>query len=230
MPFMPSSAMASASRNSVLRPPLPLPFSVIVVSPPEISTQGGTSGWPRMAHCRAMPAWTRATSRDSPSIESPRMTGVTPALRATSAAASSEACGVAIMMFSTPRKPRDRRASASRRRSCSRLSTLAGTSISYFSMMASASLLVEGSGTVGPEAMIEGSSPGTSEIISATTLAGDAAAASLPPLIAERCFRTVFISLMVAPDLSSALFTACLSSRLTPSARQVRAAPSRRRR
>src|SRR6478736_2849701 len=52
MPFMPSSAMASASRNSVLRPPLPLPFSVIVVSPPEISTQGGTSGWPRNRGCR----------------------------------------------------------------------------------------------------------------------------------------------------------------------------------
>ncbi len=104
MPFMPSSAMASASRNSVLRPPLPLPLSVMVVSPPEISTQGGFSGWPRSLHCRAMPAWTSATSRDSPSIESPRITGVTPALRATSAAASSEACGVAIMMFSTRAK------------------------------------------------------------------------------------------------------------------------------
>ena len=101
MPGMPCSAMASASRNSVLRPPLPLPLSVIVVSPPEISTQGGCSGWPRVAHWRAMPACTSATSRDSPSIESPRMTGVTPASRATAAAASSEACGVAIMMFST---------------------------------------------------------------------------------------------------------------------------------
>ncbi len=84
-------------------------------------------------------------------------------------------------------------------------------------MMPSASSLVEGSGTVGPEAMIEGSSPGTSEIISATTLAGAAAAASLPPLMAERCFRTVFISEMVAPLLSSALFTACLSSSVSPS-------------
>ncbi len=37
---------------------------------------------------------------------------------------------------------------------------------------ASACSLVEGSGTVGPEAMMEGSSPGTSEIIRATTLAG----------------------------------------------------------
>src|ERR1700675_2434300 len=77
MPPLPSSAMASARRNSVLRPPLPFPFSMMVVSPPEISTQGGFSGWPRMAHCRAMPAWTSATSRDSPSIESLRMTGFT---------------------------------------------------------------------------------------------------------------------------------------------------------
>ena len=54
----------------------------------------------------------------------------------------------------------------------SRARTPSGTAIAYLSMMASASSLLDGSGTVGPEAMIEGSSPGTSEIISATTRAG----------------------------------------------------------
>ena len=44
-----------------------------------------------------------------------------------------------------------------------------------------------GSATVGPDAIAAGSSPGTSEISRLTTLAGCAAAASLPPLIAERC-------------------------------------------
>ena len=39
---------------------------------------------------------------------------------------------------------------------------------------------------------------------SPTTRAGAAASASLPPLIAERCFRTQFISAMSAPLFSSA--------------------------
>ena len=58
----------------------------------------------------------------------------------------------------------------------------------------SAAAEVVGSGTVGPDAITDGSSPGTSEIISETTGAGAAAIASLPPLIADRCLRTVFIS------------------------------------
>ncbi len=36
----PSRPTASDSRNSTLRPPRPLPFSVTVVSPPDSSTQG----------------------------------------------------------------------------------------------------------------------------------------------------------------------------------------------
>ncbi len=64
--------------------------------------------------------------------------------------------------------------------------------------------------------MTQGSSPGTSEISNATTRAGAAAAASLPPLIAERCLRTQFISEMVAPLFSSALLMPCLSARVTP--------------
>ena len=53
------------------------------------------------------------------------------------------------------------------------------------------------SGVVGPDAITDGSSPGTSEIIKDTTLAGAAARARRPPLIAERCFRTQLILLML---------------------------------
>ena len=66
--------------------------------------------------------------------------------------------------------------------------------------------------------MADGSSPGTSEIRRLTTLAGCAAAASRPPLIAERCFRTTFIWAMSAPLARSARFTACLSSSVNPGA------------
>ncbi|MCY1353213.1 hypothetical protein D9M69_395480 [compost metagenome] len=50
------------------------------------------------------------------------------------------------------------------------------------------------------------------------TVAGQLALARRPPLIAERCLRTQFISPMVAPDLSSALLIACLSLSVMPSA------------
>ena len=66
--------------------------------------------------------------------------------------------------------------------------------------------------------MTDGSSPGTSEIISETTGAGAAAIASRPPLIADRCLRTVFISPIWAPLRSSARLIACLSSSVTPAA------------
>ena len=68
------------------------------------------------------------------------------------------------------------------------------------------------SGVVGPEAITDGSSPGTSEIIRETILAGAAATASRPPLMADKCLRTQLISLMLAPLLSSALFKDRLSS------------------
>ena len=74
------------------------------------------------------------------------------------------------------------------------------------------------SGVVGPEAITDGSSPGTSEMISETILAGAAARASRPPLIADRCLRTQLISLMFAPLLSSALFKARLSYSVIPDA------------
>ena len=74
----------------------------------------------------------------------------------------------------------------------------------YLSSTARASAKVEASGTVGPEAMTAGSSPGTSEITRVTSRAGWAAAASRPPLMADRCLRTVFISPIGAPERSRA--------------------------
>src|SRR4051794_6026114 len=65
----------------------------------------------------------------------------------------------------------------------------------YFSSTARASAKVDASATVGPEAMMAGSSPGTSEMTSVSTRAGWAAAARRPPLMAERCLRTMFIHL-----------------------------------
>ncbi len=75
---------------------------------------------------------------------------------------------------------------------------------------ASASAQVVGSGTVGPLAMTSGASPGTSLISSVTTRAGAHRAARRPPLMADRCLRTQFISSMAAPLLSSALLIALL--------------------
>jgi len=46
-PGSPSSATASASKNSTLRPPRPRPRTVTVVSPPDSSTQGANGLRPR---------------------------------------------------------------------------------------------------------------------------------------------------------------------------------------
>ena len=78
MPGAPFSAIASASRNSTLRPPRPLPRTVTVVSPPESSTQGGGSGWPCWTTESAIPAMSLPTSRASPSSASPSISGATP--------------------------------------------------------------------------------------------------------------------------------------------------------
>ena len=67
------SRARSASRNSPLRPPLPRPRSVTVVSPPESSTTGRRNGRSRAATSRAIAAWTRPTSRASPSMASDRI-------------------------------------------------------------------------------------------------------------------------------------------------------------
>ena len=66
--------------------------------------------------------------------------------------------------------------------------------------------------------MIERSSPGTSEMIRLTTRAGAAASARRPPLIAERCLRTQFISPISAPLFKSARLIVRLSSSVRPGA------------
>ena len=89
----------------------------------------------------------------------------------------------------------------------------------YFASTARASAKLVGSGTVGPEAITAGSSPGTSEIARVSTRAGAAAAASRPPLIADRCLRTALISPIVAPRArATRRVTACLSARVSPGA------------
>ena len=102
--------------------------------------------------------------------------------------------------------------------------TASGGVIPYRARTARASASVVGSGTVGPEPMVAGSSPGTSEMSSVTTRAGQAAAASRPPLMALRCLRTQFISSIEAPEARSARFTACFSARLRPSPGRVSSA------
>ena len=70
--------IAKASRNSLLRPPLPLARSVTVVSPPDRISTGFWNGRSRIATSRAIAACTPPTSRASPSIESDRITASMP--------------------------------------------------------------------------------------------------------------------------------------------------------
>ena len=181
----------------MLRPPRPLPRTVTVVSPPDSSTAGsGPPGRRRGTRRRAAggrsPACTSATSRASPSIavaehdrrDARRSAAAAAALRAPAAGSRSARSGhrceqrVAGLWRLVRRR---RRGGAT---------TAGGSSMRYFASTARASAKVVGSGTVGPEAITAGSSPGTSEIAKVTTRAGAAAAASRPPLIAERCLRT----------------------------------------
>ena len=81
---------------------------------------------------------------------------------------------------------------------------------------ARASASVVGSGTVGPEAIAEGSSCGTSEIASVTISARFPARASRPPLIRDRCLRTVLTSPIGAPERNSARVTCCFCAKDTP--------------
>ena len=89
---------------------------------------------------------------------------------------------------------------------------------------ARASAGVEVSPTVGPEAISAGSSPGMSEIISDSTRAGQAAAASWPPFTRLRCLRTMFISPIGAPEARRASLTACFSARVIAPAGCTRSA------
>ena len=77
-----------------------------------------------------------------------------------------------------------------------------------------------------PEAIVARSSPGTSLMTRVTTRAGLAAAAKRPPLMPDRCLRTVFISPIVAPLTNSAWLTASLSeSVIWPAGMTMRAEP-----
>ena len=88
-----------------------------------------------------------------------------------------------------------------------------------FPTMARASASVVGSGTVGPDAMADGSSCGTSDIASVTISARWPARASRPPLIRDKCLRTVLTSPIGAPERNSARVTCCFCANDTPAGR-----------
>ena len=69
-----------------------------------------------------------------------------------------------------------------------------------------------GSGRVGPEASADSLPMGTSLTPSVIFVAPGAAVANRPPFTADKCFRTVLISSMLAPQLTSALCNCCTSS------------------
>ena len=77
-----------------------------------------------------------------------------------------------------------------------------------------ASAKVVGSGTVGPEPTTSRRSPATSERTMVISLASPAASARYPPLIDDRCFRTVLNSAMSAPEARSSRLVTTRSSRL----------------
>src|SRR4030042_1760737 len=81
----------------------------------------------------------------------------------------------------------------------------------YFFKTFQASWKVEESGTKGPDPMVSSWSPMTSERIRLITVAGKASLASWPPLVRERCFRTVLISWIGVPALSRSWVTFCFS-------------------
>ena len=80
----------------------------------------------------------------------------------------------------------------------------------------SASANVVGSPYVAPEATTAGSSPGTSDM-SRAAASHEAPAASLPPLMRDRCFLTQLISEMGAPAAARTSTARALSARSTPS-------------
>ena len=196
------------------------PLTVTVVSPPERRTGGGFAGRPCAFAESAIPASAWPTSRASPSMASPRMSGVTPAARATFAAASRLASGEA--MIST--RERARRGSPGFGVSSAAVGEVARHRRRRIDAVAGkhGAGVAEG-GRVGDrrprsdDARIVAGHVGDERL---TVSAGKAAAASRPPLIAERCFRTVFIAVMSAPEASSARLTACFSSRRDPLRRQ----------
>ena len=88
----------------------------------------------------------------------------------------------------------------------------------YRSRTPIASAYVVGSGEKGPEAITDGSSPGTSDRSSAQMAAGCAARASSPPLTSERCLRTALNDAMSAPARRRRRNVSAFSSIVIPSA------------
>ncbi len=217
-------ASAAARASSWLRPPLPSPRIVTVVSPPATRQAGGESGQPWRAIPLPIPAKTFATSRASPSmnVESNRLSKPSSRALATAARAAisllptTTVCTCAKTESSvlgvsgiSPASPARRRAPTEGGALLNRL---------YFARTCQASAKVLVSGTVGPEAMTSSGLPTTSDSMRETTVAGWASRANWPPLRAERCLRTALISPMAAPQRSSAPVMACLSARETSSA------------
>ncbi len=215
IPGAPSSAIASDSRNSALRPPRPAPRTVTVVSPPDNRTQGVRVAAAGERHRSASCACSAPQSCASPSMSSPSNCTSIPAARATSAARASAMAGVAISWWRTARSLASPGFGVSQSGSASHARTAAAGAICKRCSMACASWRVLASAAVGPEAMTDRSSPGTSEITRLTTAAPPAASASLPPLIADRCLRTQLISRIVAPLFSNSRVSCCLSASVT---------------
>ncbi len=221
-PGVPASATASASAYSWLGPPRPWPRSVTVSSPPDRMTarrpcRPQFARQPRMvggnvtglalergaeqdavvARRRAPPASTAAKDIGRPRRQRERAWRQTPDRPASG--------------FRSPdRRARGRPTAAGRAGSVPRSR---GRRPAW-----------SRSGTVGPEPITAGSSPGTSEIATVTTRAGYARWASRPPLIRDRCLRSVFISPIAAPEASSARVTACFSASEMPGAGAIQLA------
>ena len=154
---------------------------------------------PPAARARPRPA-TGARSRASPSSASPRISTRAPCSRATRRRRLERAARAPRSPGSRPGRGAGRRAAPRRRGRGEmprhRLGRGRRPTAPGSPPPRPASPRVP---TVGPLAMSAGSSPGTSEITSASVRAGNAAAASRPPLTADSCLRTAFISPIGAP-------------------------------
>ena len=159
IPARPASPNARPNRNSALRPPRPSPRTVTVVSPPEISAQAGSAGCPYPATCwrsRRGPARHRAPlprSRCRGSAAGTRL------LRATWAAASRASCGVEITWFVTWLKADVAGLWRSRNGLPQIFQHPDGDFDPVLLRSQSHRAEVVASGTVGPDAMTDGSSP-----------------------------------------------------------------------
>jgi hypothetical protein len=232
-----ASGSAAATAISWFRPPCPGPRTVTVVSPPARRQTGRPVGWPEATHSRSTANRARAASRASPSSREVKRSGRKPHRRASRAAASRLSRLLPTTWARTLRKigspglgVSGRRARIPARR-CAR--TAAGTRGRMPRRLRTpkASAKVVGSGEAGPEAIVERSSPTTSDSTSALTRAGAARRARPPPLRRDRCLRTAFSSWMVAPACMRRAVVRALSRSERPPAgagRSAEAPPDKR--